>query len=509
MQEGEQIASVDLGSNSFHMLIVRMEAGQLQVVDRMKEMVRLAGGLDEDGCLSAEAMERGLECLQRFGQRLSGMPRNRVRVVGTNTLRAAKNGATFIRRAQRAIGYPVEIINGREEARLIYLGVASSDVPVDGRRLVVDVGGGSAELIIGEGLEPLRMESAPLGCVRLTASHFSDGKYGRTRLIRAERRAALELMRYRRAYRKMGWERAVGSSGTARSLAAVAKANGWSDGSLTLDGMNQIRKAVLKAGRLDKLSLDGLSDDRKPVFVGGLVAMRAIFEALGIEQMAISDGALREGLIYDWVKRDGVDDVRERTVARLQKRFKVDVEHADRVARTAAALWQQVAVDWGAGSDETSESLPLATWLDVAARLHEVGLAISHSGYHRHGAYMLEHADMPGLTRLAQAVVSSLVHAHRRKFKASRFESLDEIRRPLVMRMAVILRLAVLLHRDRGDGEAESADIGPDQLKLTANGKRLVLKFADGWLEAHPLTVADLEREQCYVANGGFKLRFS
>ncbi|MFO7582580.1 exopolyphosphatase [Guyparkeria sp.] len=502
MQDGDVIASVDLGSNSFHMLVARVEAGQLQVIDRMKEMVRLAGGLDENGYLSSAAIERGLDCLRRFGQRLAGMRRGRVRIVGTNTLRAAKNGSTFIRRAQHAIGHPIEIIGGREEARLVYLGVAHSDVPVDGRRLVIDIGGGSTELIIGEGFDPVRMESVPLGCVRLTNDHFHDGKYDKTRMLKAERRAELELMSYQRAYRKMGWARAVGSSGTARSLATVAEANGWDDGSLTISGLDAIRRAVLKAGSLDKLSLDGLSDDRKPVFVGGLVAMRAIFEALGIERMAISDGALREGLIYDWIERESFDDVRDLTVGRLQRMFNVDAGHATRVADTAAYLWRQVEADWGAGDDDTAESLPLGTWLDVAARLHEVGLAISHSGYHHHGAYVLENADMPGLTRLAQAAVSSLVHAHRRKFKAARFDPLDEEMKPLVQRLAVILRLAVLFHRDRGHGAA------PEAITLRAQGKRLELSFAEGWLEAHPLTVADLEREQGYIANGGFELAF-
>ncbi|HER34865.1 MAG: exopolyphosphatase [Halothiobacillaceae bacterium] len=503
MQDGDVIASVDLGSNSFHMLVARVEAGQLQVIDRMKEMVRLAGGLDEEGYLSQAAIERGLDCLRRFGQRLAGMRRGRVRIVGTNTLRAARNGSTFIRRAQNAIGHPIEIIGGREEARLVYLGVAHSDVPVDGRRLVVDIGGGSTELIIGEGFDPVRMESAPIGCVRLTTDHFDDGKYTKAKLLKAERRAELELMSYQRAYRDMGWERAVGSSGTARSLAAVAEANGWGDGSLTLAGLDAIRDAVLKAGKLGKLSLDGLSEDRKPVFVGGLVAMRAVFEALGIERMAISDGALREGLIYDWTDRLGNDNIRDLTVGRLQRMFNVDATHADRVARTAAALWAQVESVWGAGDDEASEALPLSAWLDVASRLHEVGLAISHSGYHHHGAYVLQHADMPGLTRLAQAAVSSLVHAHRRKFKPSRFEPLDEERRPLIMRLAVILRLAVLFHRDRGEM------VLPSDLVLTAEDQQLDLRFADSWLETHPLTAADLEREQAYVDNCGFTLRFA
>lgn len=503
MREGEVVAAVDLGSNSFHMLVARIHAGQIQVIDRMKEMVRLAGGLGDDGRLNADAMARGITCLERFGQRLAGMPRGSVRIVGTNTLRAAKNGAEFIRKAEQAIGHPVEIIAGREEARLVYLGVAHSDVAVDGQRLVVDIGGGSTELIIGQGFRPRKTESVPLGCVSLTRAFFADGRIDKQRLQRAERRAEIELSPYKEEYRKAGWQRAVGSSGSARALAAVAVANGWSESGITRESLAQIRKEIVRVGHIDELELEGLSDERRPVFVGGFVAMQAVFAALKIERMAISDGALREGLVYDWLDRDEHDDIRRATVKRLQKMFSVDVGHADRVAETAGQLFRIVAKDWGfAKGPEDVEAPPFGDWLDTAARLHEIGLAIAHSGYHHHGAYVLAHADMPGLTRAAQAVVASLVHAHRRKFKANRFELLDEAARPDAMRLTTLLRLAVLLHRDR----APRAHL--PNLSLTAEGNRLHVRFPEDWLDEHPLTVTDLEREQDYLAMSNFELGF-
>jgi len=503
MREGEVVAAVDLGSNSFHMLVARIHAGQMQVIDRMKEMVRLAGGLGEDGRLSDDAMSRGIACLERFGQRLAGMPRGSVRIVGTNTLRSAKNGAAFIRKAEQAIGHPVEIIAGREEARLVYLGVAHSDVAVDGQRLVVDIGGGSTELIIGKGFRSRQTESVPLGCVSLTRTFFADGRIDKQRLQRAERRAEIELSPYKAEYRQAGWQRAVGSSGSARALAAVAVANGWSDSGITRSSLAQIRKEILRAGSIDDLDLEGLSDERKPVFVGGFIAMQAVFAALKIEQMFISDGALREGLVYDWLDREAHDDISQATVKRLQKMFSVDVSHADRVAETAGRLYRSVAGDWGfTKRPEDAEAPPYDDWLDIAARLHEAGLAIAHSGYHHHGAYVLAHADMPGLTRKAQAMVASLVHAHRRKFKTNRFDLLNEADRPDAMRLTTLLRLAVLLHRDR----APRARM--PKVTLGAKENELHVRFPKGWLEDHPLTVADLEREQDYLAMSNFKLSF-
>lgn len=503
MQDDMLVAAVDLGSNSFHMLVARIHAGQVQVIDRMKDMVRLAGGLQPDGYLSEEAIERGLASLTRFGQRLAGMPRGSVRIVGTNTLRAAKNGAEFIRRGERAIGHAIEIIAGREEARLVYLGVARSDIPIDGTRLVVDIGGGSTELILGRGTRPDKMESVPIGCVALMREFFADGDFSPGRLARAKTRAELELSPYKGAYRRLGWVRAVGSSGTARALASVAEANGWGDGRITASGLAEIHAAVAKAGSLDKLDLAGLTEDRKPVFVGGLIAMQAVFSALGIEQMYVSDGALREGLVYDWLDRSDHDDIRAATVQRLQHLFTVDIAHADRVAKTTGMLFEQVADDWALRSQpEAIEAPRFAVWLEIAARLHEIGLAVSHSGFHHHGAYILNYADMPGLTRPAQTIIASLVHVHRRKMKPQRFDQVDDGLRAQVIRLAVILRLAVLLHRDR------SARSRLPELKLQAKQDALHIRFEEGWLASHPLTAMDLELERAYLAMADFELSY-
>ncbi|HHO70540.1 MAG TPA: Ppx/GppA family phosphatase, partial [Halothiobacillus sp.] len=366
---------------------------------------------------------------------------------------------------------------------------------VEGRRLVIDIGGGSTELIIGEGFSPVHMESVPLGCVSVTRAHFSDGRIDRDRLQRAEQWARLELRPYELAYRHRGWVRAVGSSGSARSLAAVATANGWSNGEITRDALQRIRKAVIKAAHIDKLRLEGLSEERQPVFVGGLVVMQAVFDALQIDRMQVSDGALREGLIYDWLGREKQDDVLAATVARLQKLFSVEVDHAERVAVTARQLFAQAAAGWSLKPTD-------ADILDVAAKLHEIGVAISHSAYHHHGAYIIEHADMPGLTRAAQRLVASLVRAHRRKFKASRFAMLDDSEQWLGMRLAILLRLAVLLHRNR------SKQLRLPQIELTVRGRDIKLKFPPTWLARHPLTAADLEREKDYLALSDFWLTF-
>ncbi len=504
MQDDSLVAAVDLGSNSFHMLIARVHGGQIQIIDRMKEMVRLAGGLQADGKLAEDAMERGIACLTRFGQRLSGMPRGSVRIVGTNTLRSARNGTQFIKRGEKAIGHPIEIIAGREEARLVFLGVAQSEVPIEGTRLVVDIGGGSTELILGQDISPSKMESVPIGCVALMRDFFEDGVFDATRLEHAKIRAELELSPYKAAYLKAGWAQALGSSGTARSLATVAKANGWGDGSITDEGLRKIHTAVLAAGSVEKLKLSGLSDDRKPVFVGGLIAMQAVFAALKIDQMLVSDGALREGLVYDWLDRSDHDDIRLATVQRLQRLFTVDIRHAERIAKTSSVLLAQVAPDWElACQPEAIDAPRYAEWLEIAARLHEIGLAVSHSGFHHHGAYIINYADMPGLTRAAQTVIASLVHTHRRKFKPQRFELIDERLQRQIIKLAVVLRLAVLLHRDR------SPRAKTPKLSLKAAANNLHLTFSKGWLDARPLTVVDLELEREYLAMADIHLSFA
>ncbi|MGB9670050.1 MAG: exopolyphosphatase [Halothiobacillaceae bacterium] len=487
---GNLLAAIDLGSNSFHMVVMRLlPDGQVQVVDRLKEMVRLGGGLDEANNLSPEAAERALDCLARFGQRLRDMPRGSVRAVGTNTLRQAKNSAEFLRKAQQALGHPIEIIAGREEARLIYLGVAHTDLETDEKRLVVDIGGGSTEVIVGQGFTPEFMESMPLGCVSMTRRFLADGLYTRETLKRAESEARLETRPYEYAFRHHRWQRAVGASGTAKALAAVCQANGWCEaGQLTAEGLARIRKALIKAGRMEQLDLPGLSEERRPVFAGGFVVMQAVFDAFDIDTMHISEGALREGLIFDRIGRMSGNTVRSATLERLQRDFRVDRAHAQRVAETARRLFERVREDWNLDPEQDGKVLY------KAALLHEIGMMLAHSGYHEHGAYILRYADMPGFTQQEQQRLAAIVLAHRRKLKKSWLNDQPDEWRDANLRLAALLRLAVTLHRSRSPRE------GIPMLAMEAAGNALRLDFPPGWLERHPLTRSDLEREAEYLA---------
>ena len=486
---GTLLAAIDLGSNSFHMVVMRLQDGQVQVLDRLKEMVRLGGGLDESNNLSEEAAERALDCLARFGQRLRDMPRGSVRAVGTNTLRKAKNSAAFLKKAEQALGHPIEIIAGREEARLIYLGVAHTDVETDEKRLVVDIGGGSTEVIIGRGFTPEFMESMPLGCVSMTQRFLADGQLDAESLKRAERDARLETRPYEYAFRHHRWQRAVGASGSAKALAAVCHANGWCEaGQLTADGLKSIRKALIKAKTIDNLDLPGMSDDRRPVFAGGYVVMQAVFDAFDIETMYISEGALREGLIFERVDRMRGINVRSNTMERLQRDFRVDRAHAQRVAETALTLFNLVQEDWELDSEKDGKTLR------KAALLHEIGLMLAHSGYNEHAAYILQNADMPGFSQQEQRRLAAIVRAHRRKLKKSWMNEQPDDMRDANLRLVALLRLAVTLHRSRSPRSIIPA------LKLNASGNELAIIFPGEWLERHPLTRSDLEREADYLA---------
>ncbi len=491
------IAAVDLGSNSFHMVVARPVNGHLNVLDRLREPVRLASGLDAAGNLDAEAQQRALACLERFGQRLRDMPPGSVRAVGTNTLRKARNSDDFLDAAAAALGHPIEIISGLEEARLIYLGVSHSLPASPGHRLVMDIGGGSTELIIGEGFEPIYMESLYMGCVSLSQAWFSDGDISAKAFRRAEIAAGQELQAIEQDYRRLGWAEAVGSSGTIRAVGDVVQAMGWSENGITLPALQRLREAMIAAGHVGRVAaaLQGLPPERAAVFPGGVAILIATFAALGIERMQVSDGALREGLLYDLMGRIRHEDVRSRTINVLKDRYNVDKDQAQRVNDTATYCLHQVMQAWKL-EEECAASL-----LDWSARLHEIGLAVAHSGYHKHGAYLLEFSDMPGFSRQEQKALSALVRSHRRKFSPAVFRVLPEAQRERLMRLAILLRLAVLLHRSR-------ADIALPPFYMDADGKSLTLRFPAGWLELHPLTQADLAQEAEMVKEGKFKLAF-
>lgn len=492
---GVMVAAIDLGSNSFHMIVARESGGQLQVRDRLREMVRLAAGLDSHGNLDDEARQRALDCLRRFGQRLTGFPRGSVRAVGTNTLRKARD-PDFLRQAEDALGHPIEVIAGVEEARMIYLGVAHGLPASDERRLVIDIGGGSTEVILGRHFEPLELESLYMGCVSYSQRFFADGSISDKAMRSAVIAARLELQALEGEYRDIGWAEAVGASGTVKAVGEVVRANGWCEEGITLEAMRRLADELVKAGHVDKLSLAGLKEERLPVFPGGVAVLLALFEGLGIGQMQVSDWALREGLLYDLLGRIRHEDVRERTIVALSERYRVDLVQAGRVEATAREALQQVAEAWSLQGEETEH---LLLW---AARLHEIGLAIAHSSYHKHGAYLVANSDMPGFSSSEQKLLAVLVRGHRRKYSGSLFKEFSGAERQRMQRLCILLRLAVLLHRSHSAG-------GSPRVRYEAGDKRLRLTFSEGWLAEHPLTEADLAQEAQYLQSAKFTLEFS
>ncbi|MBW6390489.1 exopolyphosphatase [Billgrantia antri] len=491
-----RLAAIDLGSNSFHLLVAHYQDDRLQVVARRGEKVQLAAGLDADGQLEEAAMQRALDCLARFAPFVADIPQGQLRVVGTNALRDAHNSQTLIDRAEALLGHRIEIIGGREEARLIYLGAAHS-LAENGRRLIIDIGGGSTEFIIGERFEPLALESLQLGCVTYTRRFFEDGEISEKRMRRAELSARSELANIRRPYCQLGWNDPVGSSGTIKAAASViAAAGGAPDGLVTRKGLERIRRDLIACGHLDRVDLEGLKADRARVFPAGVAILVAIFEAFGLDQLRYADGALREGVLYDMVGRNSPEDSRLKTLASLQQRHGVDMRQAENVALSAARLFAQVRAAWGLGDDH-------ARFLDWAARLHEIGLAISHSQFHRHGAYLLEHSDLAGFSRPEQQLLAFLVRAHRRKFPLREWRALPVSQQLPLARLARLLRLAVLLNHSRGEQPTETP-------RLAVNdGETLQLALVAGESDEALLLRTDLEQEASYQETAGFALNIS
>jgi len=487
------LAAVDLGSNSFHMVVARYSHGQLVIVDRLREMVRLAAGLNDSGRLDEAATERALRCLERFGQRLRAMNAGSVRVVGTNALRRAKRKRWFLERARAALGHPIEIISGFEEARLIYSGVVHTSPSSPDKRLVIDIGGGSTEVVIGEGLNPLLLESLSVGCVGLTTICFDDGKISERRFERARTSVRLELEPILQIYKKLGWMQAFGSSGTVRVIADVIRRLNPEAPRITLDNLRGLAERVMAAGHVDDLDLPDVDAERAAVFPAGLAILLEVVENLAIDRVRVADGAMREGILYDLMGRFTDEDARVRSVRAMEKRYHVDSLQADRVEATAVALLRQVRSDWGL-EDPLAESV-----LRWAARLHESGLDIAHSKYHRHSAYLMQHADMPGFPREEQLLLSALVGGHRRQLS---FEALEDLVTPWDRHaefLIVLLRLAVLMHRGRNPQPLP-------EVALRVKGRSLTLELPQRWMKEHPLTLEDLEQERIYLKDVGFRL---
>ncbi len=488
----ERIAAVDLGSNSFHMVLAREFQGEFRILEKRGRKVQLAAGLNDDGVLSEEAQQRGLECLREFAQFLQGMDGSRVSVLATNALRAARNRQQFIERAEQVLGYPIEVIAGREEARLIYLGVSHTLADDAGKRLVVDIGGGSTEFIIGERFEPLALESLHMGCVSYTKQFFPDGMITEARFNEAIAAASQELQNIDTNYKKLGWQSAVGSSGTIRAAEQALQENGWETEGISAEGLKKLRKQLLSYRHTDDISLPGVKPERRQVFIGGLAILQAVFDTFGLQRMQYSDGALREGALWDLVGRSGHENVRQRTLQALADRFHTDTTQAQRVQETALQLFHQVHAAWGMDAS-------WGKWLSWAAQVHEIGLSIAHNGFHKHGGYLLEHADLLGFTRQGQAKLAALVRSHRRKILPEYFAMLPEPVRPRILRLACLLRLAVVLHHSRG---AHPVPVP----QLRAEQEKLHLSLPVGWLADHPLTARDLADEIRHQKQAGILL---
>ena len=478
------------------MIVANVVDGRAIIVDRIKEMVRLAGGLDEKNRLTDEAIETALQCLEKFGQRIKTIPTSNIRAVGTNTLRQARNGVEFLSQANAALGHKIEIISGREEARLVYVGVANTIFNDEDKRLVVDIGGGSTELIIGKGFDADITESLFMGCVNISKRFFNDGEITTKRLRKACIAALQELENVQGIYHHYGWDKSIGTSGTIRSILDVIISKGWNDSVICPESLSELRKSLISFGHINKIDFDALPENRKPVFVGGVVVLSAVFKALEIKSMEYSEGALREGLLYDQIGRQQDMDVRDKTVNRLMNRYSVDVEHAERVEKMTKHLFKSAKAEWQL---EKREDLKMIRW---AARLHEVGLAIAHNQYHKHAAYLLSNSDLPGFSRQEQVLLSILVRLHRRKISLDLFDQVtDDVKNKLI-KLIIILRLAIVLNRSRNAIKMPDIDI-------KIKGEKIELIFQDNWLIDHPLTEADLETEKNYLSVTDYKLIFT
>ena len=486
------VAAVDLGSNSFHMVIADVgDHGNIKIMDRRREMVRLNAGLDAQRNLSGDTQDRALECLQRFRQWLDSIPAHRIRAVGTNTLRNARNSDAFLKRAEEALGHPISVVSGHEEARLIYLG-AAFDLSTGGKqRLVVDIGGGSTELIVGKSHKPLHMDSLEIGCVSLTRRVFGDGYINKSRFRQAGNLVSMELQPVISAYRKLKWQEVVGTSGTIKAVDKVARELGMEQDWLCAKSMAQVKKWILAAENSE--SLGYVSDQRKPVFAAGFVILWTIFKELGIRRMDISQGALREGVAYDLIGRLHNEDSRFHGVAALVTRFNTDPQQAERIKDLAVGFLNQVRHDW-----DLRERLndKLLCW---AAQLHEIGICVSYDQYHLHSAYIIEHSNLDGFSRQIQKVLALLVRRHRLKPDNEAIGKLPDEWVERMNRLIILFRLAALFYRSRSD-----ADLSGILIKVS--NRQVTVALPEDWSRAHPLTVFDLENEKAAFESMGYGL---
>ena len=485
MQNGQLLAAIDLGSNSFRMEIGVLEHGHIRRVEYLKETVRQGNGLDADRMLSQEAMQRGWDCLARFSERLSGFDPNFVRAVATQTLREAKNRDEFLSHAEKLLGFPIEVISGREEARLIYSGVVNLLPQSEEKRLVIDIGGRSTEIILGKGFKPKIMESYRVGSVKWSMKYFADGEFSASSFDWAEVAAKAVLDEALSLYPRNSWDVAYGSSGTIGAVADVLQAAGWPEETISREGLNWLKEKLIKSGDADSLRLEGVKEDRKPVIGGGLAVLCALFDLMQIDTMHAAQGALRHGVLYDLLQREENTDLRSTMVAALGNRFAVDTSQAERVQKTTETLFKGV---FDKSTCDESRALRLEKKLGWAAHLLEIGTRISHSDFHKHGAYILDNADLPGFSMSELHRLSQLILGHRGKLKKLEIE----LKNPEFMIQLMSLRIAAILCHARRD-----PDLKGFNLKIADDNKTgFVIECKKSWIQRWPQS-AHLLREEC------------
>jgi exopolyphosphatase/guanosine-5'-triphosphate,3'-diphosphate pyrophosphatase len=493
MQPKSLFAAIDLGSNSFRLEIGQLESGQLRRVEYIKETVRQGNGLDSERNLTHEAMQRGWDCLARFRERIADFSPQQVRAVATQTLREARNRDVFLAKAQQVLGFPIEVIAGREEARLIYLGVSHLLPQSDERRLVVDIGGRSTELILGHHDEATTLESYRVGSVAWSMKYFPDGLWTNASFKAAEIAAKAILDEAQTLYTRDSWDTCYGASGTVGAVADVLTLAGWPAGVVTREGLDWLKDKLIKVQRPENLRIEGVKDDRRPVIGGGLSVLRAVFDLLQIEEMQVAQGALRHGALHDLLDRESPQDVRSTMVNWLSQRFGTDVAQAERVSKTAQALLQPTL------SDVASEKWPrYMRKLHWAAQLHEAGMRISHSDYHKHGAYILDNTDLPGFTLNELHRLSQLVLGHRGKLR--KLES--ELEDPMFVQQLMALRLAVILCHARRDPDISSIRLQTDVARKTAQ-----VSMSSPWAEQWPQSAHLLREESLAWQKTGWDLK--
>lgn len=491
------VAAIDLGSNSFHMIVCKLEKGKLRTIDRLKEMVRLASGLDDEKNLTAETQKKALACLQRFGQRIENFPPGSVRIVGTNTLRTAKNSQEFISKAEQALGHPIDIIAGIEEARLIYQGVANTLGSNANSRFVMDIGGGSTEYIIGVNDLAHTKESLHMGCVTVSNKFFPDGIISKKAFKKAVLFAQQKLDPFQRVYNSRRWDEAIGASGSLRSIHKVLIATKWSQYGITKEGLDKLVSHITQHDHISELDLPELSEERLPVFLGGLAILYATFLKLDIEQMTVSDGALREGLVHDLLGRIYDHDIRSKTVDVIAEHYHSDKKHSDRIKQTVHTMLHQL--DSNLFFENTKNIHQVIEW---AVSLHGIGRDIAHSQYHKHSAYIIENGDLAGFSRQDQHLLAAIVQTHRKKFSRSRFKKLPSPWNQDAPILTIVLRLAILLHRNRHTHDTP-------KFTISIHSTSIKLQFADNWLDNAPLTQTDLQIEAKYLDSANYSLSFS